>query len=270
MNSKALLVATAALLAMSAVSCGKDDEKESSVSISLSEQQTSTKETSTETVTTATETNISGTTTETTAVSGTESVTTTTEQTSTINSDADVTTTTTIAAETSQAEETNPPEQSEQQQENDTPTEAPAETQAPETQQPTEAPAQSESVKFSMDNLLSDASEIIASLGTPSYSGGGAACLTNGHDDKIYQYDGLEIQCYIDGSTEYIFQINITGGDYETDKGIKIGSTRAEVEAAYGTGTESGNMIVYSSGDNEMDIQYNGDTVASIFFYTPV
>lgn len=276
MNSKALLVATATLLALSAVSCGKDDEKESSVSISLSEEQKATKETSTETAsaTTTAKTDVSGTTTATTAVSGTESSTDTTVATSTANNDTDTTTTTTVAAtETSQTEETNQPEQSEQQSENNAPNEEPAETQAPETQQPTEAPAQpepTEKVKFSMDNLLNDASGIIASLGTPSYSGGGAACLTNGHDDKIYQYDGLEIQCYIDGDTEYIFQINITGGDYETDKGIRIGSTRAEVESAYGTGSESGNMIVYSSGDNEMDIQYNGDTVASIFFYTPV
>ena len=120
--------------------------------------------------------------------------------------------------------------------------------------------------------MLSDAKDIISNLGTPVYEGGGAACLTNGHDDKIYQYDGLEIQCYVDGDKEYIFQINITGGDYQTDKGIKVGSSRADVESAYGTGTESGNMIIYSSGNNEMDIQYNdsGDTVISIFFYTPV
>ena len=43
MSSKALLIATATLLALSAVSCGKDDT-ESSVSISLSDQVTSTKE----------------------------------------------------------------------------------------------------------------------------------------------------------------------------------------------------------------------------------
>lgn len=274
MNSKALLVATALFLAMSAVSCGKDDSTESDVSISLSEQQTATKNTSAETTadkpeTTAT-TDSAETTTATTDESGTTTGTDTTTETS-----AEVTTDTT-SAETAgtavpQAEATTPTEANEQQPENPAPTEAPpADTQPPETEPPTEAPTQSEPVKFKMEDLLSDASGIIANLGTPSYSGGGAACLTNGHDDKIYQYDGLEIQCYIDGDVEYIFQINITGGDYQTDKGIKVGSTRAEVESAYGTGTESGNMIVYSSGNNEMDIQYNGDTVASIFFYTPV
>ncbi len=275
MNSKALLVATATLLALSAVSCGKDDT-ESSVSVSFSEQQTSEKSASTETTTddesaiTTTETSSTETATSATAEAETTSGTDTTATTS-----AEATTDTTVAETASpdatQAPETTPAEPVEQQPENDTPTEAPpAETQAPETEPPTEAPPQPEQVQFKMEDLLSDASGIIASLGTPNYSGGGAACLTNGYDDKIYQYDGLEIQCYVDGGTEYIFQINITGGDYQTDKGIKIGSTRAEVESAYGTGTESGNLIVYTSGNNEMDIQYNGDTVASIFFYTPV
>lgn len=279
MSSKALLIATATLLAFSAVSCGQNDNAEDSVSISLSDEVTATKGTSAatpDTTESASDSAVTETSTTTTEVSGTES-TTTTVQTSTVKADTDIETaetTTTVAAETSKAEETTQSEQEEQPTENNTPTEEPpAETQAPETPTPTEAPeqpSQSETVKFKMEDLLSDASGIIAGLGTPSYTGGGAACLTNGHDDKIYQYDGLEIQCYIDGDTEYIFQINITGGDYQTDKGIKIGSTRAEVESAYGTGTESGNIIVYSSGNNEMDIQYNGDTVASIFFYTPV
>ena len=48
MNTKALLMATAALLALSAVSCGNDDTTESSVSISLSEEKT-TEESSEET-----------------------------------------------------------------------------------------------------------------------------------------------------------------------------------------------------------------------------
>lgn len=64
--------------------------------------------------------------------------------------------------------------------------------------------------------------------------------------------------------------ITILGGDYETDKGIKTGSSRTEVESIYGTGIDSGNMTIYTSGDSEMDIQYSNDIVTSIFFYTPV
>lgn len=272
MNSKALLMATATLLALSAVSCGKDDSTENDVSISLSEQQTNTKETSASTTADEKETTTATSSTETTASTTDESVTTTDTDTTTTSAESttDTAVAETVATEVTQAEETTPTESAEQPEDVPSTEAPPAETPAPEPEQPAEEPAPSEPAKFKIEDLLSDASGIIASLGTPTYSGGGASCLTNGHDDKIYQYDGLEIQCYIDGDIEYIFQINITGGDYQTDKGIKVGSSRAEVESAYGTGTESGNLIVYSSGDSEMDIQYEGDTVKSIFFYTPV
>lgn len=261
MNSKALLIAAAALLALSGVSCGKEDSTDDSVSISLSDEVTATKETSAEE-----ETTTESSTTTSAEESGTENDTTTTVQSSEVE-DAE---TTTSVAETSQEEATTQPDLNNQPTENEVPTEAPAE----ETPAPTEAPAQpdqSETVRFKMEDLLTDASGIISALGTPNHTGGGAACLTNGHDDKIYQYDGLEIECYVDGDSEYIFLINITGGNYETDRGIKIGSTREDVESAYGAGTPSGNMIIYTSGDNEMDIQYGDDnTVISIFFYTPI
>lgn len=272
MSSKALLIATATLLALSAVSCGKDDT-ESSVSISLSDEVTSTKETSTETETvtesaTATTTEI---TTNTTSGTATTAVT----STSNVAESTEVTTTTIVPAESSQIEEITQPEQSEQPADNDTPSEnSSPETPSPEvtepiTEVPTEAP-QVEQVKFKMEDLLSDASGIISKLGTPSYVGESESCLSNGLNNKTYQYNGIEIQCYIDGSTEYIYMITINGGDYETDKGIKIGSSRADVESAYGTGSDSGNMTVYTSGNNEMDIQYSNDSVVSIFFYTPV
>lgn len=278
MNTKALLMATATLLALSAVSCGNDDTTESSVSISLSEEKTT--EESSEETTSATSTENATTTT---SSSSTDTSDTATTDSSTVSTDTATTTSTTSVP---QQEETVQQEENEQtdvevnndnnenqdnqqdnnQQDNNNDNNVDNENNG-QTNEP-----QKEEVKFNIDFLLSDAKDIISNLGTPVYEGGGAACLTNGHDDKIYQYDGLEIQCYVDGDKEYIFQINITGGDYQTDKGIKVGSSRTDVESAYGTGTESGNMIIYSSGNNEMDIQYNdsGDTVISIFFYTPV
>lgn len=275
MDSKALLIAAATLLALSAVSCGKDDTEESSVSISISEEKT------TETAEESTE--------ETTTVSGTETATTT----STTSTDASGTATTSVSTDTtdtatttttstSQPEETTQQVQNEQPENNNDDNNNDNQDDSDNNQQDNNNNDnnngnggqsdnnQQKEVKFNINHLLSNASDIVSNLGTPDYEGGGASCLTNGHDDKIYQYDGLEIQCYIDGDIEYIFQITITGGGYQTDKGIKVGSSRAEVEAAYGTGTESGNYMIYSYGDNEMDIQYDGDTVISIFFYTPV
>lgn len=272
MSSKALLIATATLLALSAVSCGKDDT-ESSVSISLSDQVTSTKEASTETETVTESATVTTTETTTNTTSGT--ATTAVTSTSDVAENTEVTITAIVPAESSQAEETTQPEQSEQPENNETSPETPSpenpspEVTEPATEAPTEAP-QVEQVKFKMEDLLSDASGIIPKLGTPDYVGQSPSCLSNGLDDKTYQYSGLEIHCYVDGSTEYIYMITINGGDYETDKGIKIGSSRADVESAYGTGSNSGNMTIYTSGNNEMDIQYSNDSVTSIFFYTPV
>lgn len=266
MSSKALLIATAALLALSAVSCGNDEETDTSVSISLSENVTSDKTTSTESELVSESTTIISET-----ITVVESNTTT--DTSTIESDTSETETTT--SEVTEVKEDSQQEQAEQPVAN----EVSEETQSPDIQEPeitepvTEAPTEPQStepIKFKMEDLLSDASEIIANLGTPNYVGTSESCLSNGLDNKTYQYDGLEIQCYIDGDTEYIYMITILGGDYETDKGIKIGSSRTEVESLYGTGIDSGNMTIYTSGDSEMDIQYSNDIVTSIFFYTPV
>ncbi len=266
MNSKALLIATAALLALSAVSCGNDEEKDTSLSISLSEEVTSDKTTSTESESDSELTTIVSETT-------IETESNTTIDTTTIESNTSETETTT--SEVSQIKDDSQQEQSEQPVENEVSEEpqSPA-IQEPEVTEPvTETPTESqptEPIKFKMEDLLSDASEIIANLGNPNYAGTSESCLSNGLDNKTYQYDGLEIQCYIDGDTEYIYMITILGGDYETDKGIKIGSSRTEVESIYGTGIDSGNMTIYTSGDSEMDIQYSNDIVTSIFFYTPV
>lgn len=268
MSSKALLIATAALLALSAVSCGNDEETDTSVSISLSENVTSDKTTSTESELVSESTTIISET-----ITVVESNTAT--DTSTIESDTSETETTTSEVTEVKEESQQEQEQAEQPVAN----EVSEETQSPDIQEPeitepvTETPTEpqaTEPIKFKMEDLLSDASEIIANLGTPNYVGTSESCLSNGLDNKTYQYDGIEIQCYIDGDTEYIYMITILGGDYETDKGIKIGSSRTEVESLYGTGIDSGNMTIYTSGDSEMDIQYSNDIVTSIFFYTPV
>ena len=326
MNNKAIMVTTALILALSAVSCGKEDS-ESSVSIAYGEAtRTVTTEAETET-TKAKETTIAtgkttkavsgtgtATATTTSAVSGTETVTTdSSEETSTEattsaeNSEVATTTTettavtnTTVQAETT-APETTVETTTEDTTENNTPAPddnsdndddnnnnndddnnnnndnndytSPAVTLAPDNPEPATATRPADNTfefKFTVDNLLNDASGLLAMLDTPTFAGEAPGCTSNGNDVKIYQYDGLEIQCYIDGATEYIFSIEITGDKYITDHDIKVGCTRAEVESAYGTGETSGNMTVYYTGNNEMDIEYDGDTVKSIFFYAPV
>ena len=126
-------------------------------------------------------------------------------------------------------------------------------------------------VKFSTDDLLKNAADIIAALGGSPVTSTAPACTTNGCDVKTYDYAGeLKIQCYIDGGVEYFFDYDILGGNYATSKGIKVGSSRADVEAAYGAGEASGNMLIYSNGAKQLIFTMNGDTVSEIDFYVPV
>ena len=126
-------------------------------------------------------------------------------------------------------------------------------------------------VKFSTDDLLKNAADIIAALGGSPVTSTASACTTNGCDVKTYDYAGeLKIQCYIDGGVEYFFDYDILGGNYATSKGIKVGSSRADVEAAYGAGEESGNMLIYNDGAKQLIFTLNGDTVSEIDFYVPV
>lgn len=163
-------------------------------------------------------------------------------------------------------------------------TEAPAPTEAPaqqqeQPQQNNETPAdnqnneqpQTQEVKFSLDELLKNSADTIAALGGSPVTATSPSCTSNGCDVKTYDYAGeLKIQCYIDGGVEYIFDYDILGGNYSTSKGIKVGSSRADVEAAYGTGEESGNMLIYTDGSKQLIFTMNGDTVSEIDFYVPV
>lgn len=254
MKCTALLL-TAIMCMAGAVSCGTvENAGESSAELKIS-----TTTASTEDVTTSAET---GTATDEGA---------TTEAAETTETTAETAAETTAAAEAAAAAPTEAPADNSAAANN----EAPAQQQE-QPQQNNETPADNGSepdkknVQFSTDDLLKNGAETVAALGNPDSTSISPSCTNNGCDIKEYQYPDLEMQCYIDGGVEYICYVKIKGGDYSTTKGIKVGSSRADVEAAYGAGEEMSGMVVYADGNKEMDITYNGDTVASIEFYTPV
>ena len=150
----------------------------------------------------------------------------------------------------------------------ETTTQATEEATEPPTEAPTEAVKQE--VKFSFDTLLSSAGSVTSSLGEPMNVATAPSCYTNGGDSKIYTYDGLIVECYVLDGAETICCVTITNANYSTDKGIKIGSSKAEVEAAYGAGEEIGYYTIYPSGNKELDVKYEGDVVTELMFYTAV
>lgn len=247
-NKFAILAFIAVISAFSVVSCGNDAPDESSVTLDLPVVTTEAVETETNTEVNTT----AKTTAKTTVIS--ETTADTTEVTMAVVTEVVTEETTEAPAE----QVTEPPVIDE-----------PAVTEPPATEPPaTEPPV--EQVKFSMDNLKNSAVDIVASLGDALDIQNATGCLQNGADQRIYVYDGLSLSCYMDGDTPYIYQIMIKNSSYSTTAGITVGSSRSDVENAYGAGEESGNYVIYYDGDKELDIEYNGDTVTSIVFYTAV
>lgn len=231
------IAAVAVISGMALASCGREVQQDT-VTVDLPKVTAASDE---QTTTTTGETT-TGTNTTTTTASG--STTTTTE---TDEEDNDTETTTTATAK----------------EDDDVPTIEP-------TEKPTEAPAYvagRTDLSFGYGNIMSAASGVISSLGTPNDTKEAKGCFAGGLDEKIYYYNSVTVYCYISGATEYIYDIDVSGGDFSTDQGIRIGSSRSDVEAAYGD-TAGAARATYESNGNFLEVRFNGDTVSAFEFYT--
>lgn len=255
------LIASAVICSMTAVSCGNDETKESSVNLDLPVVTTQAEESGT--VETSTEAVAETTGKSTDKKEKASETSTTAETTVEAKTTADESSETTVAEEDGEAPTEAPPEAV-----NTDPPPAELQTEPP-TEAPTDPPAP-QTVQFSMDNLDSDAGGIISALGDALDVQYAQGCLSNGADQKIYFYDGLTLNCYVMDGAEYIYQIEIKSSNYSTSAGITVGSSKADAESAYGAGEESGGYVIYYNGSSELDIEYDGDTVKSIIFYIPV
>lgn len=191
-------------------------------------------------------------------------------------SSAQPTTVTVTEAVTTSAEEksTEPATTDASHDEPQTPDEQPADDDQPQQPQhdpePNEPSGNNASVTFDYSALNSDPANFTSVLGTPNDVMTSPGCLANGADSKVYSYDGLTITSFVLNGAEYIYDITITGSGYSTSAGISVGSSRSDVENAYGAGQEIGGYVIYQNGNSELDFVYSGDTVQSITFYMTV
>lgn len=82
-------------------------------------------------------------------------------------------------------------------------------------------------------------------------------------DDKIYTYDGFTVYTYPSDGGDRIGIIELTSA--ATAKGVGVGSTLAEVEAAYGTGYEkNGALYAYKGKSGELDFTVEDGVVAIV------
>jgi len=107
----------------------------------------------------------------------------------------------------------------------------------------------------------SDASVLISALGDGYEYSEAISCnyAQNGVDgadgmDKFFDYPGVSVTtCPMQPGMDNIRSIEVSEGDqFKTTKGIGIGSSRADIEAAYGKASaEDSGMLFYYSNPND-------------------
>lgn len=94
------------------------------------------------------------------------------------------------------------------------------------------------------------------------------SCLYDGYD-KVYEYGGITLYTYPSGKKDIVY-IAEYNGEESTLSGIRIGSTKKEVLAAYGEDyAEDTLYLTYEYGENAATIsfQFENDKVSYIEIY---
>lgn len=228
------IAAVAVISGMTLASCGREVEQDS-VSVALPKVTVA----SGEQATTTTGETTTGTKTTGTAVTGATTTTTATD-------DDDDTETTTTAEKEDETDET--------------PVVEP-------TEKATEAPAVQQIASFGTGNLDQSISTITDTLGNVIYTTADADCIPKGDGENklyIYEYSGIKFECYANNGSHCIYNIIITGSNYSTDTGIKVGDSKEAVISAYGEPRYDNGNMMYRNGSNVVYFVMNGDSVSEI------
>lgn len=95
------------------------------------------------------------------------------------------------------------------------------------------------------------------------------SCLFDG-EDRIYEYEGITVYTHPSGKKNIVEEIYITSDDYETKRGIKVGSSFSDVAAAYGTKYEkvsSSTIEYYYSKSMKLIFEFEDKKVVAIDLY---
>ena len=112
--------------------------------------------------------------------------------------------------------------------------------------------------------MHADAAPVIAALGEPISCTEQQSCAFEGLD-KTYYYGGFYIDTYPDGDTDRINDVWFASDAVATAEGIYIGSSAAQVEAAYGADAFNGeNAYVLTKGASKFTVILTDGVVSSI------
>lgn len=137
-------------------------------------------------------------------------------------------------------------------------------------QEPAENNAATEGFGFEVNGVSIpmnvDAAPIVEALGEPVEYFEAASCAFQGLD-KIYTYNGFEINTYPSEDKDFIASVYFLDDSVTTDKGIYLGASIDDVIAAYGEEYEGvEGEYTYTLGETTLSFIIEEDSVASITY----
>ena len=109
-----------------------------------------------------------------------------------------------------------------------------------------------------------DMAAVLAALGEAKSYFEAESCAFEGLD-KTYTYPGFVITTRPDGEKDFVNSIVLTDDSVTTPEGVYIGSTAADVAAAYGESDDSTDTVLsYTKDNTTLNFILDGDKVISI------
>lgn len=106
--------------------------------------------------------------------------------------------------------------------------------------------------------------QVVELIGEANDSNTSDSCAFGG-TDTTYYYDSFRITTSDDRGFEWVYQITLTDDMVSTEEGICIGSTAAEVTAAYGQSEgDTDAKLIYSKDGMRLEFAIKNGTVSAI------
>ena len=134
---------------------------------------------------------------------------------------------------------------------------------APEASAPTAAKTYVFEVSGTQIAIDQNMAEVLAVLGEPAAYFETASCAFAGLD-KMYTYSGFTITTRPEEEEDFVTSILLTDDSVTTPEGVYIGSTVADVMAAYGEAEAANGVIKYTLGGTVINFVLSGESVISI------
>ena len=111
---------------------------------------------------------------------------------------------------------------------------------------------------------------ILLALGEPRSYFESESCAFEGLD-KVYTYIGFEVDTYPQGDDDFVSAIVLRDDTVSTKEGLRIGSSRAEMEATYGIPRQNDSgQLIYDKDGMRLCFILDDDVVISIEYQTTV